>query len=124
MKLAGVRRQLEESRQALDASQRHAAAGEFDPAYRAALKARNLLFHATRGLAMARGEDPPEMPLTATTIGTLADCDPVRDAIADALSVEDDLAMPDRLQAARAPCGRYLGWLRDEVAKLVHPGGA
>ncbi len=121
MKLNGVRRQLEEAREALARSAAHAARGEHDPAYRAALRARNLVFHATRGVAAARGEELPEMPVVGTTVGALADHEPVLAAIDAALAVEDDRAMVDPLAAARAPCGRYLGWLRDEVARAMRP---
>jgi|SRR5579871_3267449 len=119
MRLAGVRRQLEEARAALVESAGHAGRGEHDPAYRAALKARNLVFHATRGLAAARGEELPEMPVVGTTVGTLADHEPVLQAIAGALAVEDDAQMGAHLEAGRAAWGRYLGWLRDEVGKAL-----
>jgi hypothetical protein len=51
--LAGVRRQLAEARAALAESGRHAQESAFDPAYRTALRGRNLVFHAKRGLAAA-----------------------------------------------------------------------
>jgi hypothetical protein len=118
--LAGVRRQLEEARQAFVDSVESARRGEYDPAYRVALRARNLLFHATRGVAAARGEALPEMPVVGVAGGGLDDHAFVLEAIAGALAAQDDIAeMPAWLTAARPPCARYLGWLRDEVGRLV-----
>jgi hypothetical protein len=124
MLLIGVRRQLTEAREALVESASFAGEGKFDPAYRAALKSRNLLFHATRGLAAARGEPMPEMPVVSTQVGTLADHVAALAELDAALSTDDASeldAMPPRLAAAKAPYGRYLGWLRFEVGKMLHP---
>ena len=123
MKLAGVRRQLTEAQTALQESRDHAAAGRYDPAYRAALKGRNQIFHATRGLLIARGEDPPEMPIVGgPTAGILTDLDPTLTAITTALTAEDDLqeippllSNPDTKEAL----ARYLAWLRTEVSRLM-----
>lgn len=121
MHLDGVRRQLTEALGALDAAVDHARRGEVDPAYRAALRSRNLLFHATRGLAAARGEPLPEMPVTGAPGGALEDAAPARAALEAALAVTDDRTMVDPLQAARVPYARFLGYLRAEVARLLAP---
>src|SRR5437773_8724496 len=118
--LAGVRRQIEEARQALAESAEHARQDEIDPAYRAALRSRNLLFHAMRGLAAARGEPLPEMPVVGIPGGALEDHRPALQALAAALAVADDTAqMPAILETARLPYARYLGWLRDEVGRTM-----
>jgi hypothetical protein len=120
--LAGVRRQLTEAREALDVSSAHARAGEVDPAYRAALRSRNLLFHATRGLAAARGEPLPEMPVTAGPDGAPDDHAAARGALDAALAAFDGggdadiAALQQKVAAARVPYARWLGWLRAEVA--------
>lgn len=119
MHLAGVRRQLEEARELLVESARQASLSAFDPAYRAALRSRNLLFHATRGLAAARGEDLPEMPAVGVPGGGFADHAAALDAIAAALSLDDDAAMVEPAGVAKDAYARYLGWLRDEVAKTI-----
>lgn len=120
--LAGVRRQLAEAREALEQSAAHAERGELDPAYRAALRSRNLLFHATRGLAAARGEPMPEMPVVGVDGGALADHRRALAALASCLAVADDLVdMPACIAAARAPYARYLGWLRDGVGRTMRP---
>src|SRR5205807_2555021 len=122
VKLAGVRRQLAESRAALVESGDAAARGEFDPAYRAALRSRNLLFHATRGIAATRGEPLPEMPAVGTPGGGLADHAPALAAVDSALGVEDDAReMGPHLAQAKEHYARWLGWLREEVAKLLRP---
>jgi hypothetical protein len=121
--LAGVRRQLEEARATLAESVERARGGELDPGYRAALRSRNLLFHATRGVCAARGEPLPEMPVVGAPGGSLDDAAPALAAIAAALSVADDVAeMPALLAAARAPYARYLGWLRDELGRRLRGG--
>ena len=120
MKLAGVRRQLDESRAALVESGEAATRGDFDPAYRAALKSRNLLFHATRGIAAARGEPLPEMPAVGVPGGGLGDQAPALAAVDDALAVTDDAReMGPHLARAKEHYARWLGWLREEVAKLL-----
>ncbi|MSP60843.1 MAG: hypothetical protein EXR72_10970 [Myxococcales bacterium] len=119
MQLAGVRRQLGEARAALVDSVAHATHGACDPAYRAALRSRNLLFHAARGLAAARGEELPEMPVVGIPGGGLDDHRAVLAAIDAALVVTDDRTMVDALAPARTPCARYLGWLRDEVGRAL-----
>ncbi len=119
--LAGVRRQLTEAREALDESSARALAGEVDPAYRAALRSRNLLFHATRGLAAARGQELPEMPVTAGPGGALDDHEAARAALDAALAVGDaDIAaLQEKVAAVRPPYARWLGWLREQVAKTL-----
>ncbi len=119
MRLAGVRRQLEEARELLVESARQASLGAVDPAYRAALRSRNLLFHATRGVAAARGEALPEMPAVGVQGGGFADHAAALDAIAAALALDDDAAMAEPARLARDAYARYLGWLRDEVAKTL-----
>jgi hypothetical protein len=120
MKLAGVRRQLAEARATLVDSAAAAARGEFDPGYRAALRSRNLLFHATRGIAAARGEPLPEMPAVGIPGGGLADHEPALAAVDAALAVEADAAdMPPHLALARKSYALYLGWLRDELGKIL-----
>jgi hypothetical protein len=120
MQLAGVRRQLEEAREALTDSAARAAAGDYDPAYRAALRSRNLLFHATRGLAAARGEELPEMPVVGVPGGAHADHEAALAAVERALAGPDDVvAMGRVLDEARPPWARYLGWLRDELGKTM-----
>jgi hypothetical protein len=119
MRLAGVRRQLEEARVALIESATHAAAGALDPAYRACLRSRNLLFHATRGVAAARGEPLPEMPVTGGPGGSLDDQPAALAALDAALAVGDDLTLAPLLDAARPPYARYLGWLREAVGRLM-----
>src|SRR3954468_13765606 len=90
MQLAGIQRQLTESREALEQSLAHAQKSAFDPAYRAALKSRNLLFHATRGLAAARGQDLPEMPVVAGKAGAIDDATPAKAALDHCLSLFPD----------------------------------
>ncbi len=122
MQLAGIHRQLTESCEALDESIAHAKQGAFDPAYRAALKSRNLLFHATRGLAAARGQELPEMPVVAGTSGSLDDAAPARAALDDCLArfPDPDLAALDAaLAAARGPFSHWLFFLREEVGKTL-----
>jgi hypothetical protein len=128
MQLAGVERQLREARESLEESLAHARADAFDPAYRAALRSRNLLFHATRGLAAARGHELPEMPVVAGTPGALDDAPAALVALDGALarvSGEDaahplDLAALDEaLAAARPPYSRWLGFLREAVARSL-----
>jgi hypothetical protein len=123
MQLQGVRRQLHEARAALCEAAEHAAAGRFDPAYRAALRSRNLLFHATRGLAAARGEPLPEVPVVSGSEGTLLDHQGALARLDAALAVSDDAAqMPAELAGAREPYGRFLGFLRNEVGRLMRGG--
>ena len=122
MQLAGIQRQLMESHAALEESATHARAGVFDPAYRAALKGRNLLFHAARGLAAARGQELPEMPVVAGKTGSLEDAAPSLAALDDALALfpDPDLAVLDAtLDAARVPFSRWLAFLRQEVARSL-----
>jgi hypothetical protein len=120
MKLAGVRRQLGEAREALSEAAGHAAAGRFDPAYRAALKSRNLLFHAQRGLAIARKEEPPEVPVVAGPHADGAAHAAALGVLEAALAVEDDLTeMPPILAGVRDPLARFLAHLRNEVARLL-----
>ena len=123
--LAGVRRQLEEARVLLGESAQAAARGEHDPAYRAALRMRNLVFHAERGLAAARGRELPEMPVVGGKPGGLEDHAPVDAALVSALGVADDIAeMPAHLDALKPPLARYLGWLREEVARQMRAAGS
>ncbi len=121
MKLAGVRRQLDEARETLVASAEAAARGDFDPAYRSALRSRNLLFHAERGLAAARGEPLPEMPAVGVPGGGLDDHRAALAAVDAALAVEesDAEAMPPHVLRAKASYARYLGWAREEVGKIL-----
>lgn len=124
MQLAGVRRQLTEAREALVQAAGEAARGAFDPAYRLALRSRNLLFHATRGLASARGDEPPEMPVVGVPGGSASDHTAALAAIDAALAAEDDARdMPRPVAAAAAPYAKFLGWLRGEVAKIMSPPG-
>lgn len=119
MHLAGVRRQLEEAREALRSSVESAAKGDYDPAFRLALRSRNLLFHAMRGLAAARGEALPEMPVTGIPGGGLSDQHGAFAALEAALASTEDLEMPAALEPGRLPYARYLGWLREEVGKMM-----
>jgi hypothetical protein len=118
-KLAGVRRQIEEAVAALKEATSHATYREYDPAYRAALKSRNLLFHAVRGLAAAAGKDLPETPVTGTPGGNVKDARPALEALEAALADENDQSLGKHLEAAMAPYARFLGFLRDEVSKLM-----
>ncbi len=122
MHLSGVRRQLDEAKQALVESAGLAADGKYDPAYRVALRSRNLLFHATRGLAAARGEPLPEMPVVGRAGGGIADHAPALAAIDQALATEDDLTMPTHLALAHDPYALYLGFLRTEVGRTLQKG--
>ena len=120
--LTGVRRQLSEARAALVESGAHAARAEWDPAYRAALRSRNLLFHAARGLAAARGEPMPQTPVTGGEVGARSDQAAALAVLDDALATEDEVvALPRLVAAARDPFARYLGWLKFEVAKTLPP---
>lgn len=119
MKLAGVRRQLAEAKESLLEAAARGGEGAYDPAYRAGLKSRNLFFHATRGLAAARGEALPEMPVVGAAGGGLADHQAAVAALDAALAVDDDAAMGVHFDAARAPYARFLGWLRDEVGRAM-----
>jgi hypothetical protein len=120
MKLAGVRRQLAESRAALVEAAEAGARGEYDPAYRAALRSRNLLFHATRGLAAARGEDLPEMPAVGIAGGSLADHAPALAAVDAALAAADDAAeMVPHVARAKTSYALVLGFLREELGKQL-----
>src|SRR3954453_12258731 len=98
-KLAGVRRQIEEAVAALKEAASHATYREYDPAYRSALKSRNLLFHAVRGIAAAAGKDLPEMPVTGTPGGTLKDHKPALEALEAALADENDQTLGTHLDA-------------------------
>jgi hypothetical protein len=120
--LAGVRRQLEEAQQLFAEIATLAAEGQYDPAYRLALRARNLVFHAARGLAAARTETMPETPIVGIPGGGLQDLEPVRAGIAAALAVSDDLTMPAELMQMYPSLARFLGWLRDEVGRLMRAG--
>jgi hypothetical protein len=120
IELAGVRHQLEEARRLLAAPAAHARAGAADPAYRSALDARNQLFHATRGLAAARGEPLPEMPVLSVAGGSLADHEACLRVLDQALAVTDQRAeLPAILARAREPFSRYVGWARGEVTRLL-----
>jgi hypothetical protein len=122
MQLAGIHRQLSESKEALEESIAHAEKSAFDPAYRAALKSRNLLFHATRGLAAARGQVLPEMPVVAGKSGSLEDAPLAKSALDHCLSLfpEPDLvALDAALAAAREPFSHWLHFLREEVGKAL-----
>ena len=123
MQLAGVERQLREARDSLEESLAHARADAFDPAYRAALRSRNLLFHATRGLAAARGNELPEMPVVAGAPGGLDDATAAIAALDGALAIiapEPALpALDDAIAAARPPYARWLGFLREAVARSL-----
>lgn len=124
MLLGGVRRNLLEARQALVESVDALGRGEVDPAYRSALRSRNLLFHAARGLAAARGEPLPEVPVTGAPDGTPDAHGPALAALDAALAVTDDAReMPAHLDNAKVPYARYLGWLREQVGKLLRPPG-
>ncbi len=126
MQLAGVQRQLSEARQSLDESLTQARVDAFDPAYRAALRSRNLLFHAARGLAAARGQELPEMPVVAGAAGAIDDAVSSLAALdaALALTVADpDLAALDAaIAAARVPYSRWLGYLREAVGRQLRGG--
>ena len=118
--LTGVRRQLEEARATLAESASHATRGEYDPAYRLALRSRNLLFHATRGLAAARGEPLPEVPVVSGPSGELRDHEACLALLEAALGVTDDgREMPAVLAALRDPYSKFLGFLRNEVGRLM-----
>ena len=118
--LTGVRRQLAAAREALARSAAHAALGEWDPAYRAALDSRNQLFHATRGLAAARGEPLPQMPVTSGEVGTLSDHATALAILDQALATEDEaVTLPALVDAARPPYASYLGWLKLELARTL-----
>jgi hypothetical protein len=118
--LTGVRRQLEEARATLLESAAHAGRGEYDPAYRVALKSRNLLFHAMRGLAAARGEPLPEVPVVSGPSGELRDYEAAVAVLEAALAVTDDgREMPAILAAVRDPYAKYLGFLRNEVGRIM-----
>jgi hypothetical protein len=122
MQLAGIERQLTEARQSLEESLSQARADAWDPAYRAALRSRNLLFHATRGLAAARGEELPEMPVVAGTPGSFADGESALTAVdaARALLPDADLtALDAALTATRGPYARWMGLLREEVGRRL-----
>src|SRR5436853_6269114 len=119
MRLDGVRRQVTEAREALAKSIAHAQAGEVDPAYRAALGSRNLLFHAERGLAAAHGQPLPEMPVVGVPGGGLGDHRAALAALERALALTDDGEMSGPIAEARTPYGLYLGWLRDEVGRSL-----
>jgi hypothetical protein len=124
MQLAGIQRQLGEARQSLDESLAHARADAYDPAYRAALRSRNLLFHAVRGLAAARGQELPAMPVVAGAPGALSDADAALAAVDAALALfpDPDLAALDAaLTATRAPYAAWLGLLREEVGRRLRP---
>src|SRR5438128_1823097 len=120
--LAGVRRHLEEAREALVSSVEAAGRGDVDPAYRLALKSRNALFHAQRGVAAARGETLPEMPVSGSPGGGIDDHLAALGALDAALGATDDTQeMPRWFDAARIPYARYLGWLREQVGKILQP---
>jgi hypothetical protein len=119
MELAGVRRQIEEAKAALEESGERAREGAVDPAYRAALKSRNLLFHAARGLAAAHRQPLPEMPVVGVPGGALDDLKAALAALDRALALADDAEMVAPVDEARAPYARYLGWLRDEVGRAL-----
>jgi hypothetical protein len=122
MQLAGIQRQLGEARDALAQSLTEARADAFDPAYRAALRSRNLLFHATRGLAAVRGEELPEMPVVAGAPGNLDDASAAAAVLDGAIGLfpDPDLnALDAALSSARAPYGRWLGFLREEVGRRL-----
>jgi hypothetical protein len=122
MQLAGIQRQLSESRDALDDSIAHARKNAFDPAYRAALKSRNLLFHATRGLAAARGQELPEMPVVAGKSGSLSSSEAARLALDACLALfpdPDPAALEVAISAAREPFSHWLFFLREEVGKSL-----
>jgi hypothetical protein len=119
MELAGVRRQLTEAREALAESAAQAEAGAYDPAYRAALRSRNLLFHAARGLAAAKGRPLPEMPVVGIPGGGRGDHLAALDALDRALAIGEHEQMDAPVEEARLPYARYLGWLRDEVGKAL-----
>jgi hypothetical protein len=120
VKLAGVRRQLEEARAKLAESGAHAGKGEFDPAYRTALRARNLIFHAKRGLAAAHGQPLPALPVTGGEPGALTDHVEVLSALDAALGVADDRdEIPPFLRALEPALERYLGWLKREVRSML-----
>jgi hypothetical protein len=123
MQLAGIQRQLTEALEALDQSLAHARADAVDPAYRSALRSRNLYFHAVRGLAAARGQELPEMPVVAGKPGTLTDGEAARSAVAAALALFPDAdlaALDSALAAARPPYAAWLGFLREEVGRRLH----
>ena len=122
MQLAGIHRQLTEARESLVESLAQARADAFDPAYRVALRSRNLLFHAVRGLAAARGQELPEMPVVAGKPGGLSDGETALATVDSALHLfpDPDLAGLDAaLTAARAPYAAWLGYLREEVGRRL-----
>jgi hypothetical protein len=124
MQLAGIQRQLTEARESLDHSLAQARADAFDPAYRAALRSRNLYFHAVRGLAAARGQDLPEMPVVAGAPGAFTDADAALAALDAALALFPDpdvAALDAALSAARGPYAAWLGLLREEVGRRLRP---
>jgi hypothetical protein len=123
MRLDGVRRQVTEAREALARAAAHAQAGEIDPAYRAALGSRNLLFHAERGLAAAHGQPLPEMPVVGVPGGGRDDHGAALAALDRALALTDDGQMGGPLGEAHAAYGRWLGWLRDELGRELAAHG-
>jgi hypothetical protein len=63
------------------------------------------------------------MPITAGAPGTLDDHQAALAALDATIGVEPSAEMaemPGQLAAAREPYARYLGFLRAEVAKLLH----
>ena len=78
-------------------------------------------FPTLKALAAARHETMPEMPVTGLPGGSFADYLAARAQLDAALAMRDDITMVSPLAAARAPYARYLGWLRDELGRLLHP---
>jgi hypothetical protein len=60
------------------------------------------------------------MPVVATAGGSLHDHGAALAALDRGLAVEDSAQeLPGPLSEAREPYARYLGWLREEVAKML-----
>ena len=79
-----------------------------------------LLFHAMRGLAAARGEPLPEVPVVSGPSGELRDYEAAVAVLEAALAVTDDgREMPAILAAVRDPYAKYLGFLRNEVGRIM-----
>ena len=115
MKLAGVRRQLEDAARLLGEAQARSDAGDDEEAYKAAQASRNELFHAMRALAHARGDEPPEVPQVGVPGGDLAAFSDAQQAFTDAFALDDDREMVTPLVRVKLAYGRVLGVLRERA---------